>query len=522
MKNRSKIMTATLIAFTMVGTLFVGVQFSPVVDAAAPNIRGCIHGPYEPVYGNSYVYTGSPASYSNASFYPKNFDQSGVGKADVQNYGVCDYSPDGGATFPYAAGWSPAWNAAGEMSAGSTSALGVIVYEVVQGRWSWAGTYNATGSSNMTLTAVSPDNFPSGHLEALPWVEDSVGSKDFTVTESDPIVLYWNGLYNYVSDWPGDAVVSWEGVTGDALKNYTIYESTSEGGPWVPVSWSVGNTPGGSMNLDLGTRTAGDYYFRIGVNYDYPANTGANIVFTYDENTGQADGTFYGPQAPPNCRFPTLYTTTGLGNITHALVTAPAANVELTVNWDCIAMIGDEDGDPDTATAYTAADMAVSIEGVATINYVYQISGWTSSGWQTYARRDGTTGAMIGANGIGDFTLENGESYMIRTDAAGTWNFPWTLFTDQPDWTITGGWNSINCANLNYADSAALLTNYGYLNSIAHWTATGWDTDEGSSNFVLAYYDPGTYDQDKNANGIFVRSTDYSTTYTPSPPVYVP
>jgi hypothetical protein len=190
----------------------------------------------------------------------------------------------------------------------------------------------------------------------------------------------------------------------------------------------------------------------------------------------------------------------------------PENPISITANWNCITLIGDEDGNPDTNTALKASDLAASIEGMGT--NVYSMYKWTNGGWIGYARRDGTTGNIIGINGVGDYTLNNSQSYMLRTSGAATWDFPWTLFTEQPDWYITGGWNGINCARANESDSGDLLTNYSYMKAIANWTGGGWYVDLGpDADFTLRGYTSGLYDQDKNANGIFVKSSDYGTTY---------
>ena len=199
-------------------------------------------------------------------------------------------------------------------------------------------------------------------------------------------------------------------------------------------------------------------------------------------------------------------------NIFASSTRSPGPDIPLTTGWNCIALIGDEDGDPDTPTSYKASDMAVSIEGAGDVG-VYSVVRWATSGWNSYARRDGTTGDIIGSNGIGDFTLENGQSYFVQLNKSATWDFAWILFSEQPDWYIKGGWNAINCARCTETTSNDILSNYAYINSVANWTGAGWETDEGSSAFTLRYYPDGLYEQDKNANGIFVKSSDYSTVH---------
>lgn len=186
----------------------------------------------------------------------------------------------------------------------------------------------------------------------------------------------------------------------------------------------------------------------------------------------------------------------------------PLYTVRMVGGWNCIALIGDEDGDPDTPTSLMASDLCESIETVGGIVYEVFMLG-TDYDW-LYVRRNGSTGDLVGTNGIGDFTLNNSVSYLIRVEEAVVWPFPWVPFTEQPDWYIHGGWNAINCARTKYTTSTEILNNYTYIDAVGNWTGENLDTDEGSNPFTLRGHAGGLYEQYWNANGIFVRSTDYN------------
>jgi hypothetical protein len=336
-------------------------------------------------------------------------------------------------------------------------------------------------ASTTSVVTASPNNMADMGYHRIP-------TPQFLASDySSYIDINWDvqtdaGLH----DWPAD---SWNATA-------TVNQASGEG--YTPGDWPDGPNRGGQV-----------YGFEVFSSTDNSTwvSEGTSTGYSFTDNTYVAD-TYYtlrvifeGGEEPDQ--------TSTVHSTGSAIMPPPVpASIEFAVNWNCFAMIGDEDGNPDTATSLTASTVAASIEGVTN---VYQISGWTSSGWQTYARRDGSSGAMIGASGVGDFTLENGESYMIRTVGAGTWNFPYTLFTEQPDWNITGGWNAVNCARTTETTSSDLI-GYAFIDAAATWDG-GWNIDLGpEADFTIQDYPSGTYVQDKNGNGIFVRSTDYSGT----------
>ncbi len=201
----------------------------------------------------------------NMAFYTPASDQSGAGMYDVQYYGNTVEPPMAG----YCDGtYNNYWNVADQMSAGSTNAECIIIHETINGVNGWAGR-SYIGSTNMVLT-TGDDFVPSIVLEPIPNM--AISSQD---NGTNSVTLTWTGLNElYRDEWFSDVSEDWQGTCSNIV-NYTLFRSTDDV-TFTRVGYSSVQVKGGAVTVTNIAPADTLYYYRLGVNFRYSGNTGAN------------------------------------------------------------------------------------------------------------------------------------------------------------------------------------------------------------------------------------------------------
>jgi|GEM_PF-6869057 len=376
--NKKKTIAALTVLVMVVSSL---VMLAPPVKAAAPAISLATIQPGHTWDTDESSMT-DMGSMGNLTFYTPGTDQSGVGKYDVQYYSYQEDVPTSG----YSDGtYQNAWNVEDQMSAGSTSAECIVIHETIPGVQGWpadGGTY--IGSTNMTMTTASTDYLPSIHLEEIP-------SPTVNAVGSDYVNITWTGLLEQISDeYYSDISEDWGPLPTNNIVNYSVYRST-DNATWTFVGNSSAQVRGGAVYFEDTGLSSGTYYYRIGVNFRYPANTGGNIAYQHEGLYIGLTAAGYTPE--DSTQFPGIYMSQGKGNATGGITVGSAS----------------------TATATGPTNTAPS--NVADITITYTNDSGATSVDLYYTTDGGTTWTLIG----GDSTIDGTYDWTIPADGTYGW-----------------------------------------------------------------------------------------------------
>ena len=472
--NKKKMIAALAVLVMVMSSL---VMLAPPAKAANPSISMATIQP-----GDTWDTDESPltdmGSMGNLTFYPTDTDESGVGKYDVQYYDHQEDVPDQG----YSDGTiNNAWNVVDQMSSSGTSEECIVIHETIPGVQGWpadGGTY--IGSTNMTLTTSDPDYFPSIHLEEIPTpVANIVGDDYANIT--------WTGLLEQISDeYYSDGSEDWGPIPTNNIVNYSVYRST-DNATWTFVGNSSAQVRGGPVYFNDTGLASDTYYYRIGVNFRYPANTGGNIEY---QHAGLYIGLTAAGYTPENStQFPGMYMSQGKGNGT-APIDVVTHNPTATIS-DVSPASPSNDNTPDftydTENSPSSVDIYYSNDSGDTWTLLGTDDDADGSWTATTALDDGTYdfSAVADGNTSADpLAVEGPTDYVVDTTPPGVSSVsPADSSTAgvKDDVSVTFNEDvdtSVNPTLTQTAGDSVTYTEGSWDNNTFTWTHTDWSYDD--------------------------------------------